>query len=439
MSYTHDVNFCLEEFLGEGGLKRQIFDEQLASCAQSLVRLKEDKDSGRLPFLSIPEEREDLVACQSLVSSYRDNCSDVIVLGTGGSSLGGRTLYGLANSPFGPVNGGPRLHFVDNIDPYSFAVLLKRLDISTTGLITLSKSGSTAETVAQFMALLPAFQKAYGPDKLAERVTIITEPKPNPLRKLARDLGLECLDQNPLIGGRFCLLTIVGLLPAMIAGLDVNALREAAAKVVHQALNTKDMEAIAPVVGASVATGLLRQRNISQTVIMPYEDRLADLGLWYNQLWAESLGKEGKGTTPIRALGTVDQHSQLQLYLDGPQDKMFTMIYHDARGEGLPVDSALPDGEDTLSYLRGRTLGDLLTVSAEATAQTLAKNGRPVRKITLNQIDEQALGALTMHYMLETVIAADLLGVNPYDQPAVEQGKVLARRFLRDLNDNSAA
>ncbi len=433
MSYSHDVKLCLEPFLGEGGLEQEIFDEQLQSCRQSLVRLKEDKESGRLPFLSVPEERDDLVVCQAVASSYRANCSDVIVLGTGGSSLGGRTLYGLATSAFGPTNGAPHLHFIDNIDPHSFEILLKKLDISKTGLIVVSKSGSTAETVAQFMALLPAFQKAYGPEKLAERITVITEPRPNPLRKLARDLGLECLNQDPLIGGRFCILTIVGLLPAMIAGLDVAALRNGAAKVIEQAFGTEDMSEVPAAVGASIATGLLRQRGIRQTIIMPYEDRLADLGLWYNQLWAESLGKEGKGTTPIRALGTVDQHSQLQLYLDGPQDKMFTVIYHDAKGQGLPVDSVLPQGEDSLSYLRGRTLGDLLTVSAEATTQTLAKNGRPVRKFILENIDEETLGALTMHFMLETVITADLLGVNPYDQPAVEQGKMLARRMLKDL------
>ncbi|KKJ77799.1 hypothetical protein WH95_05035 [Kiloniella litopenaei] len=433
MSYTHDAEFCLARTLGEGGLEQQIFEEQLEGCRSSLARLKDDKDNGRLPFLMIPGERDDLVACQTLVSSYRENCDDVIVLGTGGSSLGGRTLYGLATSAFGPINGGPHLHFIDNIDPHSFDVLLKHLDISRTGLIVVSKSGSTAETVSQFMALLPVFQKAYGTDKLSERVTVITEPRPNPLRKLARDLGLECLDQNPLIGGRFCILTLVGLLPAMIAGLDAAALRNGARKVVDQAFSGAEMADIPAAVGAAVATGLQRQRGIRQTVIMPYEDRLADLGLWYNQLWAESLGKEGKGTTPIRALGTVDQHSQLQLYLDGPQDKMFTMIYHDAKGLGLPVDSVLPKGEDSLSYLRGRTLGDLLTVSAEATTQTLAKNGRPVRKFLLDKIDEETLGALTMHFMLETVITADLLGVNPYDQPAVEQGKVLARRMLKDL------
>ncbi|WP_120497787.1 glucose-6-phosphate isomerase [Kiloniella sp. EL199] len=433
MSYTHDAEFCLARTLGEGGLEQKIFEEQLQGCKASLARLKDDKDNGRLPFLTIPGERDDLVTCQTVVSSYRDNCDDVIVLGTGGSSLGGRTLYGLATSAFGPINGGPHLHFIDNIDPHSFDVLLKHLDISRTGLIVVSKSGSTAETVSQFMALLPIFQKEYGPDKLSERVTVITEPRPNPLRKLARDLGLECLDQNPLIGGRFCILTLVGLLPAMIAGLDAAALRDGARKVVDQAFSGAEMEDIPAAVGASIATGLQRQRGIRQTVIMPYEDRLADLGLWYNQLWAESLGKEGKGTTPIRALGTVDQHSQLQLYLDGPQDKMFTMIYHDAKGTGLPVDSVLPKGEDSLSYLRGRTLGDLLTVSAEATTQTLSKNGRPVRKFLLNKIDEETLGALTMHFMLETVITADLLGVNPYDQPAVEQGKVLARRMLKDL------
>jgi glucose-6-phosphate isomerase len=164
---------------------------------------------------------------------------------------------------------------------------------------------------------------------------------------------------------------------------------------------------------------------------MPYADRLGEFGFWFRQLWAESLGKDGHGTTPIRALGTVDQHSQLQLYLAGPRDKLFTVLTVASAGIGRPVDRALAQDPE-LAYLSGHGLGDLIAAEARATYETLARNRRPVRLIALERLDEAALGGLFMHYMLETILAARLIGVDPFDQPAVEEGKVLARRYLAE-------
>jgi glucose-6-phosphate isomerase len=166
---------------------------------------------------------------------------------------------------------------------------------------------------------------------------------------------------------------------------------------------------------------------------MPYIDRLGPFGLWFRQLWAESLGKDGKGTTPIRAQGAVDQHSQLQLYLNGPADKLYTIIMGEARGQGPRYAKDQLGGDKALDWIAGRTLGDLLDVSQRATAETLARNGRPVRIIRVPTLDERSLGALMMHYMLETIIAADLLGIDPFDQPAVEEGKKLARQYLAEM------
>jgi glucose-6-phosphate isomerase len=163
---------------------------------------------------------------------------------------------------------------------------------------------------------------------------------------------------------------------------------------------------------------------------MPYVDRLGYFGLWFRQLWAESLGKGGHGTTPIRAMGTVDQHSQMQLYLDGPADKLFTVMRADTQGSGARIDVQAIGVERDLGYLAGRTIGDLMDAEARATIETLARNGRPVRTLHVPQIDECSMGALLMHYMLETVITAQLLGVDAFDQPAVEQSKVLTREFL---------
>jgi len=165
--------------------------------------------------------------------------------------------------------------------------------------------------------------------------------------------------------------------------------------------------------------------------VMAYADRLERFTRWYVQLWAESLGKDGKGTTPLGALGPVDQHSQLQLFIAGPRDKLFTVITTGCAGKGPRLDSELSTlaGEPDFG---GRTIGDLVAAQGRATAETLAKNGCPVRTIHIERLDEYSLGALLMHFMLETIIAARLFGVDAFDQPAVEEGKVLAKRYLAE-------
>jgi glucose-6-phosphate isomerase len=238
------------------------------------------------------------------------------------------------------------------------------------------------------------------------------------------------LDHDPRIGGRYSVLSLVGMLPALLGGLDAEAVRDGAAAVLKPALG-KDGADSPPARGAALSMALAAQ-GVRQAVLMPYVDRLDLLALWYRQIWAESLGKAGHGTTPIRALGPVDQHSQLQLYLEGPADKLFTILEAPIAGTGpeIPERRARALG---LDYLAGRTIGDLVAAECRATAETLAGNGRPVRRLRLEAVDERTLGGLFMHFILETVIAAGLIGVDPYDQPAVEQGKVLARRYLGEM------
>jgi len=209
------------------------------------------------------------------------------------------------------------------------------------------------------------------------------------------------------------------------------ALREGAASVLDATLRAAHPRDAAPILGAAVSVALAQERGIATTVLMPYVDRLAAFGLWFRQLWAESLGKDGKGTTPVRAVGVIDQHSQLQLYLAGPVDKMFTLVTLDMAGQGelMPPDLA---GDPGLAYLDGRRMGDLLDAEQRATAATLIRNGRPTRLIHLARLDERSLGVLLMHFMLETIAAAELWGVNAFDQPAVEEGKVLARQYLSE-------
>ncbi|MFQ5785134.1 MAG: glucose-6-phosphate isomerase [Alphaproteobacteria bacterium] len=429
MPYRHLTENCFAARIGEGGLSDAGYAAALDEAAGSLAGLRRARIDGSLPILGLPALRDDLDRLGEVARRLRERFDDIVVLGTGGSSLGGRTLAALADVGFARAPAGRRLHFMDNVDPHSFDALLGGLDLRRAGFVVITKSGGTAETLAQFLICLDALRRTVGDDAVSGHVTLITQPGDSPLRRLAARLGLETLDHDPRVGGRFSVLSLVGVLPALIAGLDPTALRAGAAAVLDDSLAAAEPGNAEPAVGAAIAVGLARERGVAVTVLMPYCDRLASFGLWYRQLWAESLGKDGKGTTPVRALGTVDQHSQLQLYLDGPRDKMFTLIGLDCAGAGPRVPADLAD-DAALAYLRGRTLGDLMDAERRATADTLARNGRPVRVLQLARLDERSLGALFMHFMLETIIAADLLGVDPFDQPAVEDGKALARAYL---------
>ncbi len=431
MDFDQDITGCLAEKVGSHGLGVSELAAMLERAAPALATLRRRHDDGSLPLLLLPKRRDDLAALRRVLKDFRaaprQKFRDVIILGTGGSSLGGQTLYALGN----PLTL-PHLHFMDNIDPASFAALFAALDPGRTGIVAISKSGGTAETLTQFVICLDWLRRMLPSDALAKHGIAMTEPRDNVLRRLAMRFGMALLDHDPGIGGRYSVLANVGLLPALLADIDVTALRRGAGNVLEATLAASTPRDAAPALGAAVSIALAEHRGIGTTVIMPYLDRLAHFGLWFRQLWAESLGKNGKGTTPIRAMGTVDQHSQLQLYLAGPADKMFTVVSSDVAGTGEAVAPDLA-ADNELAYLAGKRMGDLLDAEQRATAQSLIRNGRPTRLLHLPRLDAQSLGALLMHFMLETIIAADLLGVDAFDQPAVEEGKILARQYLGEM------
>ncbi len=392
--------------------------------APALAALAADRKSGKAAMLAVADRDDDIVGIQAEADRIRAGAATVVVLGTGGSSLGGQTLVRLVDDGFGPAAGRPRLVFLDNIDPRTVAACFAASDPAKTRFIAISKSGGTAETLAQTLAAI-AWLEAAGV-KPGDAFTVLTEPKPSPLGDIAARYGMPTLPHDTAIGGRYSALSNVGLLPAAIAGVDIAAVRQGARAALDASLNVAASESPAAL-GAALSIGLTREQGAGATVLMPYVDALAPFAFWFRQLWAESLGKGGEGTLPANALGAVDQHSQLQLYLDGPKDKLFTLILADKAGQGpKPAAAAHPD----LAYLDGRTLGDLLDAEQRATAETLIARGRPTRIFRLGRVDEAAVGALMAHYMAETILSAALLGVDPFDQPAVEDGKVLARQYL---------
>jgi glucose-6-phosphate isomerase len=436
MSIVQSIDNAREEHIGAHGIGADELKTVLAQAEAALDWLRARHADGGLPLLRYPENHGDLEMIRDTARQLADRATDIVILGTGGSSLGGQTLAqlaGFAVPGVGALRPPPQLHFIDNLDPDSFGTLLARLPHGTTRFVAISKSGGTAETLMQTIAALSALKGTGLQTRIPDIFLGISEPakagKANGLRDLLGKYRVPMLDHDPGIGGRYSALTNVGLLPAAMSGLDIAAVREGAGLALAPVLAKKPAAQVPAAVGAALSVALLKSKSKSISVAMAYCDRLQRFTHWYVQLWAESLGKNGKGTTPIAALGPVDQHSQLQLFIGGPRDKLFTVITVDGAGIGPRIDGELAKIAGEPSFT-GKTIGDLVTAEGRATAETLAKNGCPVRTIHVSKLDEESLGELMMHFMLETIIASQLLGIDAFDQPAVEEGKVLAKRYL---------
>ena len=434
MSFTQNIESARAETIGANGVTKAALDDALKRCADALAWVRKRHADQSLPLLRLPARIDDLDEIGTAAARLRTGATDVVVLGTGGSSLGGQTLAQLADIAVRGAEAfrsGPRMHFVDNLDPGTYDKLLSRLPLATTRFIAISKSGGTGETLMQTAAALSAVKGAGLEARTGELFFGISEAVKPGRRNGLRDLlgsSVAFLEHDPNIGGRYSVLSNVGLLPAAILGLDIQRVRAGAASALAPVLAERPAAEVPAALGAALnIAAAAGHKNI--TVLMAYADRLERFSRWFVQLWAESLGKEGKGTTPIGALGPVDQHSQLQLFIAGPRDKLFTVVTVDTKGQGPRIDAALAKraGEADLG---GKTIGDLVAAQGRATAETLAKNGCPVRTMHLPRLNEESLGALLMHFMLETIIAGQLLGVDPFDQPAVEEAKVLAKKYL---------
>ena len=410
----HSISMLLSDVLHEWTLSSE-YASLLEKANVGFEEIQQEQKKGQHPFLDSVYKSDDLIFMGEIAHKWCQDFKTLVVLGTGGSSLGAQTLCALKQSVFHQTSSC-RILFMDNIDPHTFESLFSSLDFQKTGFLAISKSGTTAETLCQLLTVLPR----YTLPEVKKHIFILTEPKLSPLRQIAEQYGLECFDHPMGVGGRFSVFANVGLLPSAIAGIDIKQVRQGACQVLdnpHFALE-----------GAVLAV-MAAYRGYSQNVLMPYIDRLYYFTFWFRQLWAESLGKKGQGTTPLNALGTVDQHSQLQLYLDGPRDKFFTLICTNVQQKGMKVE--IPQGIKDLDYFSQKTMGDLMIAEQRATAETLMNRKCPTRIFSIPELNEEVMGELLMYYMLETMIAAKLLNINAFDQPAVEEGKILTHTYLR--------
>ncbi|CAO5675388.1 MAG: Glucose-6-phosphate isomerase [Holosporales bacterium] len=344
---------------------------------------------------------------------------DILVFGIGGSSLGGQTLYQFRSSD------SLKLHFVDNIDPKTFNEKLYHLNPETTGVYAISKSGNTAETLMQTLLAKQYFEQELGQD-WASHFWVLTENKESALRQFATLYNIPTFDHNRNIGGRFCIFTNVGATIATLCGFDFIKFREGARDLLLKPLDQL-------LEGACHLFELNEKQNVNQSVMLVYSDTVYFFAKWYAQLFGESLGKKRdatrKGLTPVFALGAVDQHSQLQLYLDGPRDKLISFVTvkgHEVTTKVKPIEIDHP----ALNALYNKTMDQLYFAEQQGTKDTLKHNGCHLREFNLDLASPYELGQLMMFHIIETIALAHLLKIDPFDQPAVEDGKLRALSYL---------
>ncbi len=395
--------------------------------------------AGELGFIDLPANSELLEQSLRVAEGAKGKVSDVLLLGIGGSALGPIALrtalrpYGWNSLDEAAREGYPRLHVLDNVDPATISALLSRVDLANTLVLVVSKSGGTVETMAQYLIVRYELEKRLGAPRARERLVFITDPQNGALRAIANQEGITTVDIPPNVGGRFSVLSPVGVLPAALIGIDVRALLAGAVHVNSQAA-TDDVSGNLPGTFATLQwlSDSVHGRNIQ--ALMPYADPLRDIALWFVQLWAESLGKvrsDGThtGPTPLPAVGATDQHSQVQLFMEGPLDKTVSFIAVSGR-ENEGVIPALHGDIPELAYLGGHTLGELIGIEHRSTAGALAARGRYNMSFEIGAVDAWHVGALMQTFCLATAYAGALYAIDAFNQPGVELGKQFAYAML---------
>ncbi|MDL2259589.1 glucose-6-phosphate isomerase [Deltaproteobacteria bacterium OttesenSCG-928-K17] len=429
---TLDYNNLMAGAVGEAGLSAA----DLAAVAKALGTAAKSVEAqykkGELPFMDLPFQTEDLRTVLAQTEKFK-SFDNIVVLGIGGSALGTKAVF----QALRPLNHNAlpsskrshaRLFVADNIDPDSFALLLEDMDIRRTAFNVISKSGATAETMSQFLIVYDRLKRDLGKSSLKDHLLITTDPEGGVLRKIVNDLALASLPVPPGVGGRFSVMTPVGLAPLALAGVNISDFLAGAAAC--QKEQTADVMKNMAYAFAGLNWYMTTKKKRGSLVMMPYADSLEKTADWFGQLWNESLGKKkllnGKaataGQTAIKAVGATDQHSQLQLYMEGPQDKTVCFL----RSEQFRHNLAIPrlfEQYPELAYLGGHSLGELLNFEQQGTARALAAAGRPNLTITMPQVNAAAMGYLMHMLEVATVVSGALYKIDPLDQPGVELGK----------------
>ncbi len=420
------------------GDQHGITNDQLKALAEKtsplISQLNEERNSGKTPYRDLPYEKNTVQKIKDLAANLKGKCENLVVLGIGGSALGNIALQTALNPCMHNLDDsqrpGPRLFVFDNIDPMQLSSFFDWLSgkLDKTIFNVISKSGQTAETAAQFLIIRKMLLDKFGSDGLKEHVVATTDPKKGTLRKVTDENSITSLEVPEGVGGRFSILSAVGLFSAVMCGIDIDSLLAGAADM-DKRVSTEDFCKNPAAINAAINYHFYNQGK-KVSVMFPYSYALKDLADWYRQLWAESLGKANDlkgsevntGPTPVKALGTTDQHSQVQLYREGPNDKLFTFLQVDNFGKDPQIGPA-PDSAPELDFLAGKTLSALLNSEKKATEYALLQSKRPCLTILFPHINAYTVGQFIYLYEVTTSLAGALFGINSYDQPAVELGK----------------
>lgn len=411
-SDTHDAPFerCLSDF-----------EQATAEAADWIESGNRAGDSG-FGWYALPDQ--DIQAVLD-ASEWLKGYDAIIHVGIGGSALGNlmlhQALLPMYYNEQPRESRGPRFYLADNPDPAKTRSIWERVRDSRVAFIGVSKSGATAETMSQFLWFRSKMEERLG-DKTDENLLVITDPKNGVFRDFAKASGCRSLEIPPSVGGRYSVLSPCGLVTAAALGADIRALL-AGASDMRTSIREKNSIKINPARYLAAVHRFHECAGRPMAVMMLYANRLEMFAEWFAQLWGESIGKDGLGTTPVRALGAIDQHSQVQLYTGGPDDKLYTLINVTDRGDEIELPRVDEASLQSLAYLSGQRMGTMLGYEAQSTAAALVKKGRPVVWIEMDRIDSGTIGALVFFYEYVTALTGRLMKIDPFDQPGVEQGK----------------
>ena len=420
------------------GAENGITSAQLKAIAEKISPLIEnlnrEREAGQRPYRDLPFNTNITQQVKELACELKGRCENLVVLGIGGSALGNIALQTALNPYMHNLDpaqrSGPRLFVFDNVAPSQLASFLDWVDdkLDKTIFNVISKSGRTAETAAQFMIVRKLLLDKLGSTGLQNQVVATTDANTGTLRKIADDANLCCLEVPDGVGGRFSVLSAVGLFSAAMCGIDIDSLL-AGARDMDVRVSCEDFYTNPAALNAAINYHFYNHdKKIS--VMMPYSYALKDLADWYRQLWAESLGKAKDltgaevhvGPTPVKALGATDQHSQVQLYREGPNDKLFTFLQVEDFGKDLKIGPA-PDSAPELGYLADKSLSALLNNEKKATEYALLQDNRPCLTVIFGNVNAYTVGQFICLYEVTTSLAGALFGIDTYNQPAVELGK----------------
>jgi len=437
-----DFNNMTTDFIGKNGITKDEITQTVANAKNAVAAMADKRAAGKMDWRDLPYNQDDVVAdIINYVNAVKDDFEAFVVLGIGGSALGPMAVQQAINHPYynelprEKRGGYPKLYIADNVDPERLVYLFQTIDFTKCLFNVISKSGSTSETMSQFMIIKEMLENALGKAGAAKHIVATTDRENGNLIKIAKEEGYKTFIIPAGVGGRFSELTPVGLLPAAFCGVDIKALLSGAAFMDELCKNGDIFKNPAFMYATLHYLGINKGRNIS--VVMPYADSLKYISDWYAQLWAESLGKKfdntgrvvNAGQTPVKALGVTDQHSQVQLYAEGPDDKIVVFMGVDKYRETITIPKIYGEIK-SLGFLGGITQNSLIQVEQMATEYALAAAGKLNMTITLPCVNEHTIGQVLYFFEAATAFAGELLNINAFDQPGVEEGKNATYAFF---------